>query len=154
MNSLEESPMACTPRISPYLAPTSTLTKPLPLSFSIRKRPATPMGTVAFLYGIPARVQLLLGATRHGHLGMGVDDRWDGLVTDPVGDAEHRVDGDDALAGGRVGEHVLTGDIAARPQPGNVGLALVADPDALGAEVDADLLQTQPMRQPAPDPSR
>ena len=40
--------MACTPRISPYLAPASTFTKPLPFSFSMRNRPATPIGTMAF----------------------------------------------------------------------------------------------------------
>src|ERR1039458_944458 len=92
----------------------------------------------------PRPGQLLLGATGHGHLGMGVDDRGYGLIANPIRDAEHRVHGDDALAGGRVGEHVLTGDVAARPQPGDAGLALLADPDARGAEVDADLLQAQP----------
>ncbi len=86
---------------------------------------------MAFLYGDAGRLQLLLGAARPGHLGMRVDDGGDGVVADPVRLAEHRVDGHDAFAGGHVGQHVLAGDVAARPQPGHVGLALVVDPDAL-----------------------
>src|ERR1039458_228486 len=53
MNSLDASPIAWTPRISPNRAPASTFTIPVPPSCSTRNLPATAMGTTDFLYSIP-----------------------------------------------------------------------------------------------------
>ena len=89
------------------------------------------------------RLQLLLGLAHHRHLRVGVDHRRYRVITHAIGPAEHRVDRDDPLANRHVREHVPPGHVAAGPDVGHVGAALVVHADAPGGHVDADLLQPE-----------
>ena len=88
-------------------------------------------------------LQLFFRVAHHGHFRMGVNHGGQRVVAHRILHVEHVVDGNNAFAGGGVGQHAPSRHIAAGPDPRNVGFALLGSLDAFCSKVDANLFQTQ-----------
>ena len=145
-----EIPMACTPRISPYRAPASTFTMPVPPSFSTRITARDRHGNHAFLYSIPRAFSSFFRPSDARHLRVSVDDGGNRFVADPVRLAEHVVDRHDSFPGRRVGQLPPSRSRRRTPRHRGCSFSLFVDLDPLPVKIDPRSCSSNPSTTGAP----